>query len=44
MNYPLFIARRLYSERGEKNKVRKPALYIDKTGVALGLAVMLTSV
>lgn len=44
MNFPLFIARRLYSERGENNKVSKPALYIATTGVALGLAVMIISV
>lgn len=44
MNFPLFIALRLYSEKGKANKASKPALHIATAGVALGLAVMIISV
>lgn len=44
MEFPLFIARRLYASHDEKNKVSKPALYIATAGVAIGLAVMIVSV
>ena len=44
MNFPLFIARRIYSDQGDKRKVSRPAIRIATAGVAIGLAVMLISV
>ena len=44
MHFPLFIAKRLYSERGDKRKVSRPAIHIATAGVAIGLAVMIISV
>jgi len=44
MNFPLFIARRIYTDSGDKKMVSKPALYIATAGVAVGLAVMIISV
>ena len=44
MNFPLFIARRLYSDQGDKRKVSRPAIHIAVAGVAIGLAVMIISV
>ena len=44
MHFPLFIAKRLYSEQGDKRKVSRPAIHIATTGVAIGLAVMIISV
>lgn len=44
MNFPLYIAKRIYSGEGDKHEVSKPALYIATTGVAIGLAVMIISV
>ena len=44
MNFPLYIARRTYTDSGDKKKVSKPALYIATAGVAIGLAVMIVSV
>ena len=44
MNFPLFIARRLYSDQGDKRKVSRPAIHIATAGVAIGLAVMIMSV
>lgn len=44
MNFPLFIARRLYSDQGDKRKVSRPAIHIATAGVAIGLAVMILSV
>lgn len=44
MNFPLFIAKRLYSEQGDKHKVSRPAIHIAIAGVAIGLAVMIISV
>lgn len=44
MNFPLFIAKRIYGEKGDKGIVSKPALYIAIAGVAVGLAVMIISV
>ncbi|MCH4148263.1 MAG: ABC transporter permease [Prevotella sp.] len=43
MNLPLFIARRIYSDQGDKRKVSRPAIRIATAGVAIGLAVMLVS-
>ena len=44
MNFPLFIAKRLYSDQGDKRKVSRPAIHIATAGVAIGLAVMIVSV
>ena len=44
MNFPLFIARRIYSDHiGDQQKVSKPAIRIAVAGVAIGLAVMIIS-
>ena len=44
MNFPLFIAKRLYCDQGDKRKVSRPAIHIAVAGVAIGLAVMIISV
>ena len=45
MNFPLFMARRIYSDHiGDQQKVSKPAIRIAVAGVAIGLAVMIISV
>lgn len=45
MNFPLFIARCIYSDHiGDQQKVSKPAIRIAVAGVAIGLAVMIISV
>ena len=44
MNFPLFIAKRLYSDQGDKRKVSRPAIHIAVAGVAIGLIVMIISV
>ena len=44
MNLPLFIAKRIYSDQGDKRKVSRPAIRIATIGVAVGLAVMIITV
>ena len=45
MNFPLFIARRIYSDHiCDQQRVSKPAIRIAVAGVAIGLAVMIISV
>ena len=44
MNFPFFIARRIYSDKGDKRKVSRPAIRIAIIGVAIGLAVMIVTV
>lgn len=44
MNFPWFIARRIYNEPGSKKRVSRPAITIATAGVAIGLAVMIVSV
>lgn len=44
MNLPLFIARRIYNNRGGNVKVSRPAIRIATIGVAIGLAVMIVTV
>lgn len=44
MNFPLFIARKIYSHTGNRLKVSKPAVRIAIAGVAIGLPVMIISV
>ena len=44
MNLSFFIAKRIYSDKGDKRKVSRPALHIATAGVAIGLAVMILTV
>ena len=44
MNIPLYIAKRIYSDQGDKRKVSRPAIRIATIGVAIGLAVMIVTV
>ncbi len=44
MNFPLFIARKIYNEGDDKRKVSRPAIRIAMLGVAIGLAVMIVTV
>lgn len=44
MNLPFFIANRIYSNDGDRQKVSRPAIRIATLGVAIGLAVMIVSV
>ena len=44
MNFPLFIAKRIYTDNQEKRRVSKPVIRIATAGVAIGLAVMIISV
>ena len=44
LNLPLFIARRLYGDEGDRRKVSRPAIRIATIGVAIGLAVMIVTV
>ena len=44
MNLPLFIAKKIYRDQGDKRKVSRPAIRIATIGVAIGLAVMIVTV
>lgn len=44
MNFPLFIARRIYGSTGDRRSVSIPAIRIATAGVAIGLAVMIVTV
>lgn len=44
MNFPLFIAGKIYRNEDKTRKVSKPAIRIATIGVAVGLAVMIVSV
>ena len=44
MNLPFFIAKRIYSDQGDKRMVSRPAIRIATIGVAIGLAVMIVTV
>lgn len=44
MNLPLFIAKRIYSDQGDRHKVSRPAIRIATIGVAIGLAVMIITI
>ncbi len=43
-SFPLFIARRIYGNNGDRRKVSRPAIRIAILGVAIGLAVMIVTV
>lgn len=44
MNLPLFLARRIYGDEGDRRKVSRPAIRIATIGVSIGLAVMIVTV
>lgn len=44
MNLSLFIAKRIYNNQGDKQKVSRPVISIATIGVAIGLAVMIITV
>ena len=44
MNFPLFIAKRIYFSEGDRHEVSRPAIRIATIGVAIGLAVMIVTV
>ena len=44
MSFALYIARKIYNDKGDKRQVSRPAIRIATIGVAIGLAVMLISV
>lgn len=44
MNFPLFIAKKIYNSSDKTRRVSKPAIRIATIGVAIGLAVMIISV
>lgn len=44
MNFPLFIAKRIFSDTGDRRKVSRPAIRIATIGIAIGLAVMIITV
>ena len=44
MNFPLFIARKIYTDKGDGKQVSRPAVRIAALGVAVGLTVMIVSV
>lgn len=44
MNFPLFIAKRIYNNKGDRRKVSRPAIRIATIGVAIGLAIMIITV
>lgn len=44
MNLPLFIAKRIYNDEGDRLKVSRPAIRIATIGVSIGLAVMIITV
>ena len=44
MNFPLFIAKRIYFSKGDRHEVSRPAIRIATIGVAIGLAVMIITV
>ena len=44
MNFPLFIALRIYNDPGGRREVSRPAIRIATIGVAIGLTVMIITV
>lgn len=44
MNFPFFLAHRIYSDKGDRRKVSRPAIRIAMIGIAIGLAVMIITV
>ena len=44
LNFPLFIAKKIFNDTGDRRKVSRPAIRIATVGVAIGLAVMIITV
>jgi lipoprotein-releasing system permease protein len=44
LNFPLFIAKRIFSDKGDRHQVSRPAIRIATIGVAIGLAVMIITI
>jgi len=44
MNLPLFLAKRIHNDNGDRRMVSRPAIRIATIGVAIGLAVMVVTV
>ena len=44
MNFPLFIAKRIFRDKGDRHQVSRPAIRIATIGVAIGLAVMIITI
>lgn len=44
VNLPLFLAKRMHSDSGDRRKVSRPAIRIATAGVAIGLTVMIVTV
>ena len=44
MNFPFFVARRIYRDNDSSKRVSRPAVLIAMTGIAIGLAVMVIAV
>ena len=44
MNFPLFVAKRLFFDNSDPKRVSRPAITIATAGVAIGIAVMIVSV
>lgn len=44
MNLPLFLSKRIFSDKGDRRKVSRPAIRIATIGVAIGLVVMIVTV
>ena len=44
MNFPLFIAKRIFYDKGGRQQVSRPAIRIATIGVAIGLAVMIITI
>ena len=44
MNLPLFLARKMFTDDGGRQRVSRPAIRIATIGVAIGLAVMIVTV
>ncbi len=44
MNFPFFLAHKIYSDNGDHRKVSRPVIRIATIGVAIGLAVMIVTV
>jgi len=44
LSLELFIARRIYADKGEKRQISRPAIRIALAGIIIGLAVMIISI
>ncbi len=44
MNFPLFVAQRIYKSKDTRKRVSRPAIAIAVAGIAIGLAVMMLTI